>query len=107
MSRSAKDLLVLGPHDHAVWVGQGSLKGKSGRHEVSQIYVAIHQSQTSLADDRETWTHVYRVVNDGLSLRDVVYLEAVLQGESLRQGLQRAKSLLAESHDVGGLIGNS
>jgi hypothetical protein len=88
--------LITGPMDDIHYAGFCRWERCFGKPESSHIYVVAHRGLvTEMNVPLSVWTHVYRVVEDSLTGRPVVYLEAVLTGDSVVRGLAKAYQLVA------------
>lgn len=85
--------LSVRPDDQVLFVANCVWKNRFGRAERSSLYVVAHHEAA------ESWTHIYRVVQDAFSGRAVVYLEAAFEGERLHEGRQKVLTLLERQTD--------
>ncbi|MGO4706858.1 hypothetical protein AB4072_13900 [Microvirga sp. 2MCAF38] len=71
--------LSAGPNDTVMFVGDFLGGNHSSRARASSVYVVVHR-------ENETWTHVYRAVEDARPGHILVFLEHVLQGDRMSEG---------------------
>ena len=102
--RNTGDLpLITGPLDEVRYVGFCHWKRRFSRPERSHVYVVAHRGLGNEKNDQPSaWTHVYRIVDDSRPGRHVVYLEAVLNGDSIIRGLAKAHHLIATLGELPG-----
>jgi len=88
--------LVTGPLDAILYAVSCQWKRPFSRAEWSHVYVVAHRGSQKKEDaQHDAWTHVYRIVDEGRTGRALVYLEAVLNGDSVVDGLRKAHQLVA------------
>jgi hypothetical protein len=88
--------LVTGPFDAVRYVDSCQWKRSFSRSEWSHVYVVAHRGSQKKDDTQpDAWIHVYRIVDDSRTRRPLVYLEAVLNGDSVVDGLHKAHQLVA------------
>ena len=95
--RNTGDLpLITGPLDEVRYIGFYHWKRRFSRSERSHVYVVAHREPKNDKNAYPSaWTHVYRTVDSSRTGRHIVYLEAVLKGDSIVCGLAKAHQLLA------------